>query len=190
MLKKLVAVMIVVCCASAARGEIAKGQVFLSLGGGASLPMSDFGDEAEAGYHYGASFGFWLSPQIAIGGEVNYHKYEFPTALQTPGVDANWSIVQVTAFGKYLLTYASTAPYVKYALGLYKHKESGAFTSSFSESKLGIGVGLGVQFSGIGKVGGFAEAMYHNIFIDDIFADGGDLNFINLSGGILIKLGG
>lgn len=178
MLKKLVAVMIIVSCVSAVSAEGAvKGQTSFSLGGGASLPMGDFKDSsgAETGYLAGAGFSYWLSPQTSIGLELNYHSFGTDLA------DTSRSVIQVSAFGKYLLVYKSTAPYVKYDVGIYSVKR----TRESSNSDFGVAGGLGVQFSGSGKIGGFAEAMYHNIFTDS-----SSTQFIDLKAGVVIQLGG
>lgn len=202
MLKKLVAVMILVSCASVvSAGEIVKGQTSLSLGLGGSLPMSDWGDLAETGLLAGFGVEYWISPQAAIGVEGNFHRLGFSTELKAEievlagapipaGVTLNWNVVQASVYGKYLFSYASTAPYVKYSLGAYKLSakisEGGtSVTVSDDSSDLGASGGLGVQFSGGGKIGGYVEGTYHNVFVD-----GGGFTFIDISGGINIQLGG
>ena len=202
MLKKLFAIVIVVCCASvASAGEIGKGQTFLSLGGGASLPYSDFKDAAETGFLGGVGFEYWISPKASIGIEANSHKFGFSAAsiavveavagIPIPaGVSLDWNVVQVSAVGKYLLSYASTAPYVKYTFGTYKLSATisgggSSFTVSDDSSDLGVGGGLGFQFGGSGKIGGFVEGTYHNVFVE-----GGGFSFLDLRGGINFKMGG
>lgn len=193
MLKKLVTVMIVVCCASvASAGQVAKGQTFLSLGAGASLPISDFGDLANTGFLGSAGLEYWLSAKTSIGGEFNYNSYDASDIVQSlapAGVDLSWSVPVIAVYAKYLLGYQSTAPYVKYSVGTYKltakASGSGASASASGDSDIGIAGGLGILFSGGGKLNGFAEVVYHNVFVD-----GGGFNFVNLSGGILIQLGG
>jgi len=163
--------------------------------------MSDFKDLAETGFLGGVGFEYWISPQTSIGIEGNYHKLGFSSlsiavveavaGIPIPaGVSLDWKVVQVSAVGKYLLSYSSTAPYVKYTLGIYKLSatRSGdgiSTTASDDSSDLGVGGGLGFQFGGSGKIGGFVEGTYHNVFVE-----GGGFSLLDLRGGINFKIGG
>lgn len=45
-----------------------KGQSAATIGAGASLPMGDFGDVAKTGLVFGAGYGFFMGPQMEVGG--------------------------------------------------------------------------------------------------------------------------
>lgn len=179
---------------------VEKGQFEISLGGGAGVPLSDFSDVAEVGFLVGGNFGYYVSPQFALGVEGNYHQFKASDELIAVtelflflftgvpvDVDIDWTVFQMVAYGKYLFMANNVAPYGKLAAGYYSlgAKISALGESeSDSESNFGVGAGLGLQFQGGGQVGGFLEALIHNILASDE-----DAQYIEIKAGINIFVG-
>lgn len=175
---------------------IESGEGFLSLGSGLSLPMGEFGDVAIPGYLAGAGFEIFLSTKVSAGIEVTYHSYGITPLYKTvylggvpPGINIRWNFVQLSVSGKFLMYSGGTSPYIKHSVGSYRLRLSasgfGTSATVSGDSDIGLAYGLGVQFPGGRRLGGFAEAMYHHVFADD-----GGFWFVNLRGGLFIQLGG
>lgn len=181
---------------SASAATIESGEGFLSLGSGLSLPMGEFGDLALPGYLAGAGFEIFLSTKVSAGIEATYHSYGITPVFKTlylggvpPGIRIRWNFVQLSAYGKFLMFSGGTSPYIKHSVGSYRLRLSasgfGTSASISGDSDIGLSYGLGLQFPGGGRLGGFAEAMYHHVFAGD-----GGFWFVNLRGGLFIQLGG
>jgi opacity protein-like surface antigen len=126
-----------------------KGKFALTGIGNLALPMGDFGDEADyedelaekgsakLGFGFGGNFEYFVTDNIAIGGNFTWRKYGMKTenlkeALEseveeyglTAEVDGHHTITSFGVFGKYVFTIASPkmAPYVKFGLGKGKVK--------------------------------------------------------------------
>lgn len=161
------------------------------LGGafGATIPLGDFSDGADLGYHLGGLIEY--KPQsvpINLRGEITYHrnglKNDFFNDIPGAGnVDGNASIISFVAnaffpFGDA----ASTArPYAIGGLGVYRVKFSGDVSNgtelSRSNTDFGINVGGGFTFN-LSGFETFIEARFHSVFTNDR-----NTNFIPISFG-------
>ena len=160
------------------------------LGGalGATMPLGDFSDGADLGFHFGGLIEY--KPQavpVNLRGEITYHRNGLKDDFfsGTPGigdVDGNASILSF--IGNALIPFgdaASTArPYAIGGLGLYRLKFSGDFAGldiSDSETKFGLNVGGGFTFN-LSGFETFVEARFHSVFTED-----SNTNFIPVSFG-------
>jgi opacity protein-like surface antigen len=161
------------------------------LGGalGATIPLGDFGDFADLGFHLGGLVEY--KPQavpVNLRGEITYHRNGLKDdffSSQNPAignVDGNNSILAfvgnaVIPFGDA----ASTArPYAIGGLGVYRVKQSGNDNNidfSISNTKFGINVGGGFSFN-LSGFETFVEARFHSVF-----TEGSNTNFLPISFG-------
>jgi opacity protein-like surface antigen len=160
------------------------------LGGalGATIPLGDFSDGADLGYHLGGLIEY--KPQsvpVNLRGEITYHRNGLKEGFfeSIPGagnIDGNFSMINfvgnaVIPFGDA----ASTArPYVIGGLGLYRLKASAKFSGvdiSDTQTKFGLNVGGGFTFN-LSGFETFIEARFHSVFTED-----SNTNFIPISFG-------
>ena len=162
----------------------------VKIGGalGASIPLGDFGEGADIGWHIGGLVEY-TRPTLPVGlrGEVTYHRFglsdEFDLGEEVPfEVDGDASILSFIAnvivpFG---MAESTARPYAIAGLGLYRLKVSAeAFGVDFSntESKFGLNIGGGFNFM-LAGFETFAEARFHSVFTED-----SNTNFIPISFG-------
>lgn len=161
------------------------------LGGalGATVPLGDFSDGADLGFHLGGLIEY--KPQsfpVNLRGEITYHRNGLKSGYfsgQNPAfgnVDGHFSMISfvgngVIPFGDA----ASTArPYAIGGVGLYRMKASASFSGldiSDTQTKFGINVGGGFSFN-LSGFDTFVEARFHSVF-----TEGSNTNFIPLSFG-------
>ena len=174
-----------------AQGTSGSSERPFKLGGslGATIPLGDFGDDADLGFHLGGLVEY--KPQavpVNLRGEITYHrnglKEDFFTG-QNPvvgNVDGNASMIAfvgnaVIPFGDA----ASTArPYAIGGLGVYRLKFTGDFDGldiSETATKFGINVGGGFSFN-LSGFETFVEARFHSVF-----TEGSNTNFLPISFG-------
>ena len=145
---------------------------------GASLPMGDFGDVAETGFHVGALGEFArTSWPVLLRGEITYHRNGFKD------YDGNASVLSfvpniVFPFG----TATSTArPYLIGGLGLHRVSLNlevpGSEDESESETKFGFNVGAGFNFN-LAGFETFIETRWHSVSTSE-----SKTNFVPLSFG-------
>lgn len=140
---------------------------------GVAVPLGDFGDGAESGLAIGGQGAYYLSRRGAIGFAAVFNSFGVDEALEelAPNVDWDISIVEISGFWKALLVdRGTTAPYVKLLAGAFANEvaaSTGGATVSVSETDVGVGGGLGVQFVGRGSVGGFMEVLIIEDFTED-----------------------
>lgn len=161
------------------------------LGGalGATVPLGDFSDEADLGFHLGGLIEYKpTSVPVNLRGEIMYHRNGLKSdffAGQVPGVGNISGNASILGFiGNALFSFgdaASTArPYAIGGIGLYRMKVSGdfdGFSISDSQTKFGLNVGGGFTFD-LSGFETFVEARYHSVFTNDR-----NTNFIPISFG-------
>ena len=171
-------------------GAAASGRPF-KLGGmlGATVPIGDFGDGANVGFHVGGLIDYKPNAlPFSLRGEITYNRHGLNEGFfgdQYPvfgNVDGNVSILNFV--GNAVIPFgdpASTArPYAIGGVGVYRMKFSGEFGSveiSDTQTKFGLNVGGGFQFN-LSGFETFVEARFHSVF-----AEGSNANFIPLSFG-------
>jgi Outer membrane protein beta-barrel domain len=159
---------------------VAQGAKF-SLGGGLTLPLSDFDDLVGTGWHGLAAVGFQPA-DFPVGFQIDgmYQRFGFDDVPDD--FDANFQIIQGTANVVYTFTTAEEStfhPYLIGGLGLYNEKLTGDDAGDTeSENDFGINGGAGFDFQ-LGSVGLFVEGRFHNVFTED-----NSTNFIPITAGI------
>jgi len=160
------------------------------LGGalGATIPLGDFSDGADLGFHLGGLIEY--KPQaipVNLRGEITYHRNSLKTGSfdQDPtfnNVDGTFSMINFVAnaiipFGD---AQSSARPYAIGGLGVYRSKASAEFQGvdlSVTSTDFGINVGGGFQFN-LSGFDTFVEARFHSVFTEDK-----NTNFIPISFG-------
>jgi hypothetical protein len=97
-------------------------------------------------------------------------------------VDLN--ISQYTAFGKINLLPASSTLYAKFGVGFYTSSATASvdYVSITADSTdFGFTGGMGYQFFGMARTGGFAEVMYHSIM-----SEGATTIYVDFRAGVKI----
>jgi hypothetical protein len=153
---------------------------------GASIPISDFGDAANTGWHAGGLFQ-WQGPMFPLGirGEVVYHK--FGSKFND---DASLNILTATINGVFMFPVtepATVRPYIIGGGGLYRVGCSDCGTNADSENKGGINLGAGIEvpLSGFTSI---IEARWHMIFDSDSdVPNSSNSMFIPISVGLLFR---
>lgn len=151
----------------------------LKFGGdlGASVPLGDFGDAADAGYHLGGLLEYTpKSMPVSWRGEIAYNHNGIS------GVDGNFSMLNLVGNAVMPLGNKSGGirPYAIGGLGIYRVKAAVSFEGqdvSQSDTKMGLnaGAGLSFQLSGFDT---FVETRFNSVF-----TDGSNMNFMPLTFG-------
>lgn len=143
---------------------------------GASIPLGDFGDAADLGFHLGGLIEY--KPQslpVNLRGEVTYNRFglkegAFGGNPALGDVDGNASILNF--LGNVVIPFGDAngtgRPHVIGGLGVYRLKFSGDFAGfdiSDTETKFGINVGAGYSFN-LSGFDAFVEARFHSIFTE------------------------
>lgn len=163
---------------------VAQGAEF-SLGGGVTLPLSDFGDAASTGFHGLAAVSF-VPSGFPVGIQVDGMFQRFGVDNVPDGFDGNFQVLQGTANAVYKFKTSEESkirPYLIGGVGLYNFKATGDdFGDTGSETDFGLNGGAGFDFK-FGSVGAFVEGRFHNVF-----SDPDNTNFIPITVGV--RLGG
>jgi len=178
---------LLIAATAQAQGTSPSGRPF-KLGGqlGASVPMGDFGDGADLGFHLGGLIEYKpASLPMSLRGELTYHRNGLKEDFfgsDFGDIDGNFS--QIDFVGNALVPFgdaASTArPYVIGGLGLYRMKAAAEFEDvdiSDTQTKFGLNFGAGLTFN-LSGFETFIETRFHSVFAED-----SNLNFIPLSFG-------
>lgn len=165
---------------------VAQGAQF-SVGGGVTVPLSDFGDFAGTGFHGLAAVGFQPA-NLPVGFQIDGMYQRFGIDEAPDDFDANWQIIQGTANVVYTFVTAEEStfhPYLIGGVGLYNQKLTGDDAGDAeSNTDFGINAGAGFDFQA-GSVGLFVEGRFHNVF-----SDPENTNFIPITVGVRFGGGG
>ena len=150
------------------------------LGGalGATIPLGDFSDGADLGFHLGGLVEY--KPQavpVNLRGEITYHRNGLKEGFfsdedeEFGDIDGNFSMINfvgnaVIPFGD---AASSARPYAIGGLGIYRLKASAEFAGldiSDTQTKFGINVGAGFNFN-LSGFETFVEARFHSVFTED-----------------------
>jgi opacity protein-like surface antigen len=181
---------LLIAAQAGAQGSNASSGRPFKLGGtlGATIPLGDFGDNADLGFHVGGLIDYKpASAPVTLRGEIVYHRNSLKEGFfsDLPGgenVDGTFSMISfvgngVIPFGD---AASSARPYVIGGLGVYRLKFSGdvaGFDISDTETKFGINLGGGFSFN-LSGFETFIEARFHSVFTED-----SNTNFIPISFG-------
>ncbi len=177
----------VLMATAGAAPAVAQGVEF-SLGGGATVPLGDFGDGASTGFHGLAAISF-VPSTLPVGIQIDgmFHRLGTNDDLGF-GDDAKAQLIQGTANAVYKFKTSEETkvrPYLIGGVGLYSIKLTGDEVEDpfdNAETDFGINGGAGFDFK-FGSVGLFVEGRFHNVF-----SEGESTNFIPITLGV--RLGG
>ncbi len=150
---------------------------------GASIPLGDFGDFVETGWHAGV-LAQWNGPAVPIGirGEVVYHQFGSKDVS-----DAHLNLLTATLNGVWTFPMtepATVRPYIIGGGGLYRESCSDCNESS-NHGGLNVGAGIQVPLSGFTSI---IEARWHIIFDSDSDIEGdSNTTFVPISVGLLFR---
>lgn len=164
----------IVAMATAASAADASAQVRLSVAGGPTFPFGDLGDEVDTGFNVqlGAGLSFPLLPVgVRLEGMLN----QFPESAH----DGNFRVLSGSANAVLDIPMIAATPYLIGGLGVYNSR----FTDDDdhddgSTTNVGANLGAGIRL-GLPGLSVFAEARFHNIFVD-----AGNARFAPLSVGV------
>jgi hypothetical protein len=172
-----------------ARSGYAQGAEF-SLGAGASVPLSDYGDAVKTGYHglVGISFAPSTFP-LGFQFDGQYHRLKQDEAF------GNRTSQIIMGTGNLIYKFKTSEdskfrPYLIAGAGIYNFKlvsgddvaGPGVGNTGNTTTDFGLNAGAGFDFK-VGSVGAFIEGRFH-----DVFSDGPNAKFIPITAGI--RLGG
>ena len=151
----------------------------LSLAGGLSAPVSDLGDQVDAGFNLagGLSFGGPLVP-AGIRLELAYNGFNGKSNLLGT---ADTRIISGTVNATLALGPTGASPYLIGGVGAYDRRYSAGGTTSDGRTTGGFNVGGGFRFP-LGTMSTFVEARYHQMLGNA--ADGTDYRFVPVTFGI------
>jgi len=173
--------------ASAARAQGAE----FSLGGGASIPLSTFGDFAKTGFNGMVAVSFAPS-SFPLGIQIDGMYQRLKNEDIIPGGRSS-QILQGTGnlIYKFKTSEESTfRPYLISGVGIYNFKQvsgddvagPGVGNTGSTGTDFGLNGGAGFDFKA-GSIGLFLEGRFHNVF-----TSGEDVKFIPITVGV--RLGG
>jgi hypothetical protein len=172
-----------------ARTGHAQGAEF-SLGGGASVPLSDYGDAVKTGFHglVGISFAPSSFP-LGIQVDGQYHR------LKQDEDFGNRTSQIIMGTGNLIYKFKTSEdskfrPYLIGGVGIYNFKlvsgdevaGPGVGNTGNTSTDFGLNAGAGFDFK-VGSIGAFIEGRFH-----DVFNEGANAKFIPITAGI--RLGG
>jgi opacity protein-like surface antigen len=152
-----------------------KGDMAFGVNGGIVLPTGKLaadvdlsaeegigGFQGKMGYDFGASFDYFVMPEFALGVDGSYAAFE--SDYEDAG-DAKATTLQFGAHVKYFApTGGPVVPYAQVGLGMYNAKLTDVDVEDLSQTKLGVNVGVGVEYKVTPQVGIGANGTYHYAF--------------------------
>jgi len=153
----------------------------VSVGGGLTLPLGDFGDATGTGWHGLAGVSF-TPANFPIGFQVDGMFQRFSFDDVPDNIDAHFQMINGTANAVYRFQVSEQTkvrPYLIGGVGLYNSKATGDdVIDDSSQTDFGINGGAGFDFTA-GAVAIFLEGRFHNVF-----SDPDNANFIPISVGV------
>ena len=149
-----------------------------SLGGGVDLPMGDFDDAANTGYHGLAAVTF-TPATWPVGIQIDGNYGRFPDSSPA---DVNLQTIYGTGNIVYRFRTSPESTFRPYLIGgggVYNLKATGDDAAGDNSStKFGLNGGAGFDIKA-GSASLFAEARFHNVF-----TEGSNTNFLPITAGI------
>ena len=161
--------------AQRARAHSSRSSLSWSAGAGMSVPTGDLSNGAANGFHLqGASSYHRFGWPIDLRAELAYHHFgekDFTVAGARPGQTVDYtgkssSIAGVVDASYALNTIGRVRPYLLGGPGIYNTRaeltRAGGTPTTTTETKVGLNVGGGMNFSLVGRKAYF-EARYHKV---------------------------
>ena len=158
---------------AAATTSVAQAQVGFNVGGGVSLPLGDFGDQADLGFH--GLVGVTFQPEnLPVGIRVDGMYHMWGGNEDTFGdLDVNARAIAGTANAVYTFQTSEMStfhPYLIGGIGLYNTALTGddvpdAFDDSTTD--FGVNAGAGFNFAAGESINLFVEGRFHTVFTEE-----------------------
>lgn len=199
-MRTLFAVVFASVCAVSATGQSIK-PFNLYLGGGISVPSSEFADQYSTGFHVSVSVGFNFLPMMQFAPKIEYHAFQIdedywlerfqmanPTINEVDGGTFNAMMVGADLRFRPFAPFAPVKPFVfggggwaNLSVTDFSLFTEGEFLplGTDSDNRFYWNVGAGVEFGGAATISFFVQARYVNINTDEV-----DFNFVPVSLGI------
>jgi hypothetical protein len=160
---------------------MAQAQLQFGVGAGASMPNGDLSDGVDMGYHLMATVG--VHPPLApVGFRVDGMFNEFNA--KAPATDTKERVMALTANAVFSMPGAVVlSPYAIGGVGMYRTSISPSIPGVDASNDMGVNIGAGVKF-GLAGFGAFAEARFHNVFVDNGSGGSSSMRFIPITFGI------
>jgi opacity protein-like surface antigen len=154
--------------------------VQFGIGGGATVPMGDFGDAYGTGFHLMGSLSFQpMAMPVGLRIDATWNSLGLNDDFDFEGAD-DLRVISGTANA--VLTVANSGgikPYVLGGAGMYNIDFGGE-----SETKFGLNGGGGLEFP-LAGFSTFVEARFHHVFLDeDEDGEGGSMQLVPIMFGI------
>jgi opacity protein-like surface antigen len=159
----------------------AQNPVGLGVLGGASMPISDFSDGFDTGWHLGGFLTFHPAMvPFGLRAEGVYHSFNAKSSVED--INAKMKIINGNLNGVWEFPMAGSPiqPYAIGGVGIYNSKVTSDLGDSGSNNDFGVNVGGGVRFA-LSGFSTFVEARFHNIF-----SSGTSTRMIPISVGITV----
>ena len=158
---------------AAATTSVAQAQVGFNVGGGVTLPLGDFGDQADMGFH--GLVGVTFQPAtLPVGVRIDGMYHMFSASEDFAGdLDIGSRVIAGTANAVYMFQTSEMStfhPYLIGGLGLYNSALTGDdVPDGFDESStdFGINAGAGFNFAAGESINLFVEGRFHNVFTEE-----------------------
>ncbi|MGH7528482.1 MAG: outer membrane beta-barrel protein [Gemmatimonadales bacterium] len=177
-LAKGVAALVLAMCVAVSP---ARAQAEFAVGGGVGLPLGDFGDVSNVGWHGLAAVSF-VPTGSPVGIQVDGQFHRFGVDNDVVGaVGDNFRFLVGTANAVYRFQTSEETkfrPYLIGGVGFYNGKVTGDNINVDSNTDFGINGGAGFDFNA-GNASLFVEGRFHNIF-----SDPNNSNFIPITLGV------
>lgn len=177
----------------------AGGGWLIDANAGLGIPISDFGDLWKTGPLVGASVGYALTPQLAVGVDGSYMKNnpskDFAAALALSSADDEFTFVHYGVHGKWIAPMSEdrVSPYLVAGLGFYGVKEhyvEPTFSEETTQTAFGLRGGAGFNWM-VGTSWGLAfEGDYHHVATDKGKFEHDSAPFLGVTAGIHWVLSG
>lgn len=168
---------------AAATTTTAQAQAAFNVGGGLTLPLGDFGDVSDMGFHGTAGVSFQPA-SLPVGIRVDGMYGMFSASEDFAGdADIGTRIISGTANAVYTFQTAETStfhPYLIGGVGIYNFGLTGDDAPDVDgNTEFGINAGAGFNFAAGSSLNLFVEGRFHNVF-----TEGSSTNFIPLTVGL------
>ncbi len=163
-----------------------QGNMGVSVMGGLTFPMGDFGDLYGTGFGLNGVFQYYINPALAITGTTGFMRWSDSITFFGEKLTISTTSIPLLGGVRYYLMPGDLSPYAGAELGLHILSTGvSGFGESESESEVEFGFGFG---------GGVLYALNPNLYLDanlkynSISGEGSSLNFLGLFVGVYIHL--
>jgi opacity protein-like surface antigen len=163
-----------------------QGNMGVSVMGGLTFPMGDFGDLYGTGFGLNGVLQYYVNPALAITGTTGFLRWSDSITFFGEKLTISTTSIPILGGVRYYVMPGDLSPYVNGELGLHILTSGvSGFGESDSDSEVEFGFGFG---------GGVLYALNPNLYLDanlkynSISGEGSSLNFLGLFVGVYLHL--